>query len=190
MATADSVKEKIQNLINTANEATDGSAEDLTTAIDALVTGYGQSGENFPLKIYETDFAVDDDFIDTGREGVICTISTGMSNNTVTAGREFLIIKITYPQPTDSTSLYTSKVYQILLPNNEAVYLVKNVFIYVTTNPIDNTETAKVYENVTGTCISSINNTLSTISIFGRFNKISPVAGNYHLEMYRTGFSA
>lgn len=42
MATADSVKEKLQALITKANEATGNTDADLTLAIDSLVAGYGQ----------------------------------------------------------------------------------------------------------------------------------------------------
>lgn len=44
MATADSVKEKIQVLIEKANDATGNTDTDLTLAIDALVAGFGQGG--------------------------------------------------------------------------------------------------------------------------------------------------
>ena len=44
MATAESVKSKIQGLIDTANKATGNSDTDLTTAINALVAGFGQGG--------------------------------------------------------------------------------------------------------------------------------------------------
>lgn len=41
MATADSVKAKIQSLINKANSKTGRSDKDMTSAVDALVEGYG-----------------------------------------------------------------------------------------------------------------------------------------------------
>lgn len=44
MATAESVKAKIQGLITTANATTGSSDTDLTTAVNALVSGYGQGG--------------------------------------------------------------------------------------------------------------------------------------------------
>lgn len=44
MATAESVKGKIQGLISQANEATGKTDADLTTAIGSLIAGFGQGG--------------------------------------------------------------------------------------------------------------------------------------------------
>ena len=44
MATADSIKTKIQNLIATANETTGNTDTDLTSAVGSLIEGYGQGG--------------------------------------------------------------------------------------------------------------------------------------------------
>lgn len=44
MATIQSVKEKIQGLIDKANETTTASDMDLTTAINTLIEGYGKGG--------------------------------------------------------------------------------------------------------------------------------------------------
>lgn len=44
MATADSVKTKIQGLIVRANAATNGSDTNLTTALDRLIAGFGKGG--------------------------------------------------------------------------------------------------------------------------------------------------
>lgn len=44
MATADSVKTKIQELIVRANAATKGSDTNLTTALDRLIAGFGKGG--------------------------------------------------------------------------------------------------------------------------------------------------
>ena len=46
MATAESVKAKIQGLINTANETTGGADTDLTSAVNTLAAGFGQGGES------------------------------------------------------------------------------------------------------------------------------------------------
>ena len=45
MATADSVKAKIQGLISKANAKTGRSDADMTSAVDALISGYGQGGD-------------------------------------------------------------------------------------------------------------------------------------------------
>lgn len=47
MATAESVRAKIQGLIGTANATTGNADSDLTTAVNALVAGFGQGGENY-----------------------------------------------------------------------------------------------------------------------------------------------
>ena len=44
MATADSVKAKIMGLIDAANRTTGRNDTDLTSAVNALIKGYGQSG--------------------------------------------------------------------------------------------------------------------------------------------------
>jgi len=46
MATADSVKVKIQNLISKANETTGKSDTDLTSGVDSLIEGFGQGDGN------------------------------------------------------------------------------------------------------------------------------------------------
>lgn len=56
MATADGVKAKLQGLIDKANEATGNTNTDLTTAIDALVAGFGAGGDGLPSWIEEVDF--------------------------------------------------------------------------------------------------------------------------------------
>lgn len=45
MATADSVKAKIQGLISKANAKTGRSDADMTNAVNALISGYGQGGD-------------------------------------------------------------------------------------------------------------------------------------------------
>lgn len=51
MATADSVKAKLQGLIAKANETTGNTDADLTTAVNALVAGFGQGGGGTPFAI-------------------------------------------------------------------------------------------------------------------------------------------
>ena len=52
MATAESVKTKIQNLIVTANEATGNADADLTTAVNSLIAGFGTGGGGDVSGIY------------------------------------------------------------------------------------------------------------------------------------------
>jgi hypothetical protein len=54
MVTADSVKAKLQGLIDKANETTGNADTDLTTAVDSLVSGFGQGGE----EVYSTPTGV------------------------------------------------------------------------------------------------------------------------------------
>lgn len=67
MATADSVKSKIQELIDTANEATGNADGDLTTAVNSLIAGFGQGGSGDTAKaiIERTITEIDDDSIET-----------------------------------------------------------------------------------------------------------------------------
>ena len=46
MANAESVKSKIQGLIDKANSVTGNADTDLPAAVDALIAGYGKAAEN------------------------------------------------------------------------------------------------------------------------------------------------
>lgn len=57
MVTAESVKAKLQGLIDTANAATGNADADLTAAVNALVAGFGQSGSaNIPILADVTEY--------------------------------------------------------------------------------------------------------------------------------------
>ena len=56
MATADSVKAKLQGLLDSANETTGNEDKDLTSAVAALIAGYGQGGENNVEGMYSGSF--------------------------------------------------------------------------------------------------------------------------------------
>lgn len=58
MATAESVKAKIQILIDTANAATGNADTDLTTAVNSLVAGFGQGGGGSNPFVRIEDFVV------------------------------------------------------------------------------------------------------------------------------------
>lgn len=58
MATADSVKSKLQELIDTANAATGNADTDLTTAVNSLVAGFGQGGDGPNPFVSIEDFVV------------------------------------------------------------------------------------------------------------------------------------
>lgn len=65
MATAESVKAKIQGLIDTANDTTGNADKDLTAAVGALVAGYGAGGgseEGFNLTPYIKTINISADF--------------------------------------------------------------------------------------------------------------------------------
>ena len=55
MATADSVKTKIQNLITSANNTTGQSDGDMTSAVESLISGFGGSGIPVITGIYVTE---------------------------------------------------------------------------------------------------------------------------------------
>lgn len=56
MVTADSVKAKLQGLIDMANATTGGASIDLTSAVDTLVAGYGQVGITVPQILSVTKY--------------------------------------------------------------------------------------------------------------------------------------
>lgn len=62
MATAESVKSKIQTLIATANSTTGKSDTDLTTAVNSLVSGYGQGGGGVDIPMVKITFEVPGDY--------------------------------------------------------------------------------------------------------------------------------
>lgn len=55
MATAESVKAKLEALIAKANETTGNVDSDLTTAVNALVAGFGGGGDGLPAAIAEVE---------------------------------------------------------------------------------------------------------------------------------------
>ena len=52
MATAESVKNKIQGLIDSANATTGNSDADMTTAVASLIAGFGSSGDSSGTAFY------------------------------------------------------------------------------------------------------------------------------------------
>jgi hypothetical protein len=60
MATADSVKAKLQGLIDKSNATTGNTDADLTTAVDALVAGYGKGGGGSLDGYFAVNFYNDD----------------------------------------------------------------------------------------------------------------------------------
>ena len=58
MATADSVKSKLQELIDTANAATGNADTDLTTAVNSLVAGFGQGVDGSNPFVSIEDFVI------------------------------------------------------------------------------------------------------------------------------------
>jgi hypothetical protein len=62
MATADSVKAKLQGLIDKANDTTGGADADLTSAVDRLCDGYG-SGESGGGEEYDGAYEVTPKFV-------------------------------------------------------------------------------------------------------------------------------
>lgn len=53
MATIESIKSKIQGLIDTANATTGDTAVDMSSAVNALIAGFGQGGGGSNVKITE-----------------------------------------------------------------------------------------------------------------------------------------
>jgi hypothetical protein len=81
MATADSVKAKLQGLIDKSNATTGNTDADLTTAVDALVAGYGQGGGGGGLDGY---FAVN--FYNDDRTTLLYTVYVPSGSSAIYAG--------------------------------------------------------------------------------------------------------
>lgn len=88
MTTADSVKAKIQGLIDKANEATGESDTDLTAAVDRLIEGYGSD-----VRISYADVDTSVNPLTAKIQHMIDTINsvTGKSDSTLTAAINSLI---------------------------------------------------------------------------------------------------
>lgn len=71
MATAESVKAKIQSLITKANTATGRADKDMTSAVNALVSGYGGGGGELPTGYRRADYIqfTGEELVDTGLIG-------------------------------------------------------------------------------------------------------------------------
>lgn len=83
MATADSVKTKIQGLIDQANAATGGTDADLTNAVGSLIAGYGQGGSEpvlEELRITENGTYTPSEGVD-GFSKVIANIAASVGGN-------------------------------------------------------------------------------------------------------------
>lgn len=58
MATADSVKAKVQGLIDQSNATTGNSDTDLTSAVNSLIAGFGQGGGIGAVKFVDEDITI------------------------------------------------------------------------------------------------------------------------------------
>lgn len=69
MATADSVKYKLQELINQANTATGKTDADLTAAVGRLIAGFGQGGGALIIRtdnLHDSSTDIENKYIDNG----------------------------------------------------------------------------------------------------------------------------
>lgn len=79
MATAESVKGKIQGLIDSANAKTGNADADLTAAVDALIAGFGQGSDGSMELLYETAFTLEESQVGVMQTDVV-TINTGFAS--------------------------------------------------------------------------------------------------------------
>lgn len=183
MATVESVKAKMQGLIDTANKTTGNTDTDLTAAVNALAAGFGGGGgETFPQKFYETDFEMGADIT---ANGVITTISTGLSDNLVTVGNELVFAVITCTPSATPTTKWVKKLIQFISPNQGSIQAPPfGFYVEVLTN---GNELRKPFNSGVGAYMSSVTADLSSITINARFNMTPPAVGAYHLELYKMG---
>lgn len=181
MATIESVKAKMQDLIDTANETTGNNDADLTAAINALAAGFG-GGASFPLKFYETDFAMGADIT---ANGVICTIATGLSDTLVSVGNEIVFAVITCTPASAPATKWVKKIIQFIVPNQGSIQSPAfGFYIEALTN---GKELRKPFNAGVGAYMTTVAADLSSITINARFNLTPPAVGDYHLELYKMG---
>ena len=183
MATAESVKAKLQSLIDTANDVTGNDDTNLTDAVNALVGGFGGESESFPQKFYETDFVMDSSVT---ANGVICTIETGLSDDMVTVGNELVFAVITCTPSSEPATKWVKKVIQFITPNQGSIQSPPFGF-YVEVLPNQSKEFRKPFSSGVGAYMTAVATDLSSITVNARFNLTPPTAGTYHFELYRMG---
>lgn len=183
MATLESVKTKMQGLIDTANGATANSDADLTSAINSLVAGFGGGGGASYQKIYETDFVMDSSIT---ANGVICTIETGLSDTMVTVGNELVFAVITCTPSSTPTTKWVKKLIQFISPNQGSIQAPAFGF-YIEIAANQTTVLRKPFTSGVGAYMTTVTTDLSSITINARFNITPPAVGDYHMELYRMG---
>ena len=144
-----------------------------------------EGGGGFPQKIYETDFLVEEISTSPGEQPYL-TISTGLSVDYIVPKEEILFAVFTC-EPLDSTlSGYIKRLTQTLWCKYGA-QVGTECYCIIKDGSGDKISNNNHSQRV-GLYIKSATNDLSSLNIYGRNNTKPPVAGNYHLEIYRTGF--
>lgn len=158
-------------------------ADELLYALAEKMAGSGSGGGGGGAeKIYETDFIVDENDVD----GVICTISTGLTEDVVYVDREIVSVVITCEPTVTPTKTWIKKTHHLLVPNQGGTSINGNYqYVRVETS---GKETPISYNNKYGTYLSAVSNDLSTLTVSAWIsgNNIAPV-GTHHLELYRIG---
>jgi hypothetical protein len=157
----------------------------LQAIFDPMVKAYfkkkygGGGGGGFPEKIYEADFIIEESL--TSGENTVCTISTGLSTRIVADDKEIVMVVVTC-EPTDTAVVGYTKAVNLICPFYDGAATT------YTNNVMKTTDGAKWRIAHMGVFIKTVTSDLSTLTIVARCDMVKAPAGNYHLELYRTGF--
>lgn len=151
--------------------------EGFVSAVEAISASGG-----YHEKFYETDFVVEETFT---ANGVICTVSTGLSDTCVTVGNELVLAVFTCEPLTTPTENWVPRLLQFISPNQGTIQC--PVFGFYVQRLVSGDELRKSFSQGTGAYLTAAAIDLSSLTVSGRFNMIGPVPGNYHLELYRLG---
>lgn len=187
MATADSVKAKIQGLIDQSNAATGNTDADLTTAVNSLIAGFGQGGGGFPELVYETTFEVEE--AQTSGAATLCTISTGFTAETQWAvDGEMLVAALELTNTAEGYTPNDNDVMRSMQPFFSDQYIAWAASIAVSAKLRNGGY--RVNASGVGVYINSRPSLFANVTIGSRLPGGELVApGIYTFKLYRTGVS-
>lgn len=197
MATADSVKVKIQGLIDQSNATTGNTDADLTTAVGALIAGFGQGGGDVAELVFETTFSVAES-LTTASKTTVATISTGLSADTFNGhGNDhyFLVLQCTEDTDEDFSYSHFKGRTQLIVGSDTASGYMSVGTINCGYAWFDDTSgTLKgIYGAAFGLFASEAGRYLATIFLQSTANPTNwgvVCSGNYSLKLYRLNIAA